>query len=202
MSCKLQMYILIVLGAAPIQAQYQIFFMKKLWINTIPGKDPNADQIFHYHQELPKYLRGFHKCSKEDAIKLGALILRTRVNTQAEAQSYLQNLVKELVPHDLLKAASSSEWKKNILSAFVKDGKKTAESARLEFLQTIYQWSTFGSTFFEVKQTSEPTYPEFVLIAINRKGVNVIHPQTKVSKTRMRRHAFYSKFVVGYFSYS
>lgn len=45
----------------------------------------------------------------------------------------------------------------------------------------LIRWPTFGSAFFEVKQTTEPNYPEMLLIAINKHGVSLIHPQTKVS---------------------
>lgn len=40
-------------GSVP-QFTYQVFFMKKLWTNTIPGKDRNADIRFHYHQVCQK----------------------------------------------------------------------------------------------------------------------------------------------------
>ncbi len=45
----------------------------------------------------------------------------------------------------------------------------------------LLRWPTFGSAFFEVKQTTDPNYPELLLVAINKQGVSLIHPQTKVN---------------------
>jgi hypothetical protein len=36
--------------AGPPQFSYQVFFMRKLWTNIVPGKDRNADIIFHFPQ--------------------------------------------------------------------------------------------------------------------------------------------------------
>ena len=52
-------------GAAQ-QVTYQVVFMKNLWTNTIPSKDRNADIIFHFRQELPKLLLGYHRCMQEE----------------------------------------------------------------------------------------------------------------------------------------
>ncbi len=68
--------------------------MRKLWTNAVPGKDRMADVIFHYHQvqkqnkkkeiriffnqELPKLIRGYHKCSIDEAVQLAACIYRVR----------------------------------------------------------------------------------------------------------------------------
>ena len=62
------------------QFTYQVFFMRKLWSSTVPGKDRCADIIFHFHQELPKLLRGYHQCTREEAAILAALVYRVKVS--------------------------------------------------------------------------------------------------------------------------
>lgn len=55
-------------------------------------------------------------------------------------------------------------------------------------LSFCYRWPTFGSAFFEVKQTTEPNYPEMLLIAINKHGVSLIHPVSKVSLKTWKKY--------------
>lgn len=165
-------------GAVP-QFTYQVFFMKKLWTNTVPGKDRNADLIFHFHQELPKLLRGYHKCTKEEAAKLAALVYRVRFGENKQELQSLPQRIRELIPTDVVKVQSAADWKRAIISAYNQDAGMSPEDAKITFLKIIYRWPTFGSAFFEVKQTSEPNYPEMLLIAINKHGISLIHPQTK-----------------------
>jgi hypothetical protein len=54
------------------------------------------------------------------------------------------------------------------------------DEAKVAFLQHIHTWPTFGSAFFDVKQTTDSSYPEVITIAINKRGISIIHPQTKV----------------------
>uniref|UniRef100_A0A8C0ZHU8 Myosin VIIB n=1 Tax=Cyanistes caeruleus TaxID=156563 RepID=A0A8C0ZHU8_CYACU len=165
-------------GAA-LSVAYEVYFMRKLWLNVIPGKDLKADTIFHYHQELPKYLRGYHKCSKDEAVQLAGLIYKAHFNNDRTQLAAIPKILKELVPDNLLRAASPDEWKKSIIAAYSKHEGKTVDEAKIAFLKMIHRWPTFGSAFFEVKQASEPNFPEIVLIAINKQGVSLIHQKTK-----------------------
>lgn len=107
-------------GITP-QFTYQVFFMKKLWTNTVPGKDRNADTIFHFHQELPKLLRGYHRCSKEEAIRLAAFIYRVRFGESKAELANVTQMLRDLVPADLIKLLGSSDWKKTIAAAHAQD---------------------------------------------------------------------------------
>ncbi|XP_068786790.1 unconventional myosin-VIIa isoform X1 [Struthio camelus] len=158
---------------------YQVFFMKKLWTNTTPGKDSMADSIFHYYQELPKYLRGYHKCTREEVLQLAALIYRVKFEDDKSYFPSIPKLLKELVPQDLIRQLSPDDWKRSIVAYYNKHAGKTREEAKLAFLKIIFKWPTFGSAFFEVKQTTEPNYPEILLIAINKHGVSLIDPKNK-----------------------
>ncbi|XP_073938581.1 unconventional myosin-VIIa isoform X2 [Castor canadensis] len=165
-------------GIVPLLT-YQVFFMKKLWTTTVPGKDPMADSIFHYYQELPKYLRGYHKCTREEVLQLGALIYRVKFEEDKSYFPSIPKLLRELVPQDLIRQISPDDWKRSIVAYFNKHAGKSKEEAKLAFLKLIFKWPTFGSAFFEVKQTTEPNFPEILLIAINKYGVSLIDPRTK-----------------------
>lgn len=94
---------------------------------------------------------------------------------------YFRQMLRELIPSDLTKIQGSNDWKRAIVSAYNQDSGMTPEDAKITFLKIVYRWPTFGSAFFEVKQTTEPNYPEMLLIAINKHGVSLIHPQSKVT---------------------
>ncbi|XP_063771935.1 unconventional myosin-VIIb [Pseudophryne corroboree] len=160
-------------------ANFQLYFMRKLWVNAQPGKDIKADCIFHYHQELPKYMRGYHRCSVEDAVNLAGLIYKVQYNNDRSQLANINKVLREFVPEELLRLSSQEDWKKNIIAAYNKHEKKTVDEAKVAFLKHINKWPTYGSAFFEVKQSFDPEFPDIVLIAINKLGVSLFNPKTK-----------------------
>ncbi|XP_073705873.1 unconventional myosin-VIIb [Garra rufa] len=165
--------------ATPAIAPYLVLFMRKLWFNVIPGKDLIADLTFHFPQELPKYLKGYHDVSKENMISLAGLLFRIQVDTDKSQFVMIPRMLKDLVPADQHKIMSPDDWKKHIINAYNKQAGISIDEAKLQFLKTISQWPTFGCVFFEVKQTSEKRYPSIITLSISKQGVTIINPTTK-----------------------
>jgi hypothetical protein len=85
---------------------------------------------------------------------------------------HYRNILHELIPIDVIKTQSPSEWKKvrnerilyssfrpnlilntfqAIIAAYNQDNGLNSENAKISFLKYVYKWPTFGSAFFEVK---------------------------------------------------
>lgn len=63
-------------------------------------------------QELPKYLRGYHKCTREEVLQLGALIYRVKFEEDKSYFPSIPKLLRELVPQDLIRQVSPDDWKR------------------------------------------------------------------------------------------
>lgn len=110
------------------------------------------------------------------------LVFILKTNGDNRNHFLYSQILRELIPADLVKIQSANDWKRSIVTTYNQDAGMSPEDAKITFLKIIYRWPTFGSAFFEVKQTTDPNYPEMLLIAINKHGVSLIHPQSKVSR--------------------
>lgn len=71
-----------------------------------------AYHLLCFWQELPKYLRGYHKCTREEVLQLGALIYRVKFEEDKSYFPSIPKLLRELVPQDLIRQVSPDDWKR------------------------------------------------------------------------------------------
>ncbi|XP_058975886.1 myosin-VIIa [Musca domestica] len=161
---------------------YLLYFMKKLWLSTATGKDANADVIFHFPQEVPKYLAGYYKISKEQAVTLASLIYIAEHGENLLALQRPNEILPFLLPEEYIKQRKSQDWKTQIAAEIkdllLQDGANETSAAQ-KFLAILSEQQMFGSTFFVVQQSNDDSLPPTILLAINRKGFHVIDPITK-----------------------
>lgn len=61
---------------------------------------------------MPKYLRGYHKCSREEVFQLAALIYRVKFEDDKSHFPTIPKMLRELVPQDLIRQMSPDDWKR------------------------------------------------------------------------------------------
>jgi len=69
-------------------------------------------------------ISGYHRCTKDEAIRLAAFIYRVRFGESKNEFQSIQSFLRDLVPVDLIKLLSTSEWKKAISAAHGADSGK------------------------------------------------------------------------------
>lgn len=72
----------------------------------------HACNLLCFRQELPKYLRGYHKCTREEVLQLGALIYRVKFEEDKSYFPSIPKMLRELVPQDLIRQVSPDDWKR------------------------------------------------------------------------------------------
>lgn len=78
----------------------------------ISSRYPPTRDLLCLWQELPKYLRGYHKCTREEVLQLGALIYRVKFEEDKSYFPSIPKLLRELVPQDLIRQVSPDDWKR------------------------------------------------------------------------------------------
>uniref|UniRef100_A0A8C1JLC2 Myosin VIIAb n=1 Tax=Cyprinus carpio TaxID=7962 RepID=A0A8C1JLC2_CYPCA len=143
---------------------------------------PEGDFFFDFVRHLTDWIKKARAVKDETVDQHhSSSLLNTLVRFEEDKSQFhnFTKMLKELVPQDMMHQLSPDDWKRPVVTYFNKHSGKSREEAKLMFLEIIYKWPTFGSAFFEVKQSSDPNFPEVLLIAINKHGVTLIDPKTK-----------------------
>lgn len=64
-----------------------------------------------FKQELSKYLRGYHNCTKLDMTDLGGLLFRALVDSDRTRFDEIPKLLGDLIPADQIKIMTADDWK-------------------------------------------------------------------------------------------
>ncbi|KAK7090248.1 hypothetical protein V1264_010070 [Littorina saxatilis] len=156
-----------------------LVMLKKIWVNVTPGGDPEADRCFHFPQEVPNFVRGYHKCSKEQVIQLAALLYRARFGNDNKQFAKFSEIAPTLLPRGFPPNGKLDDVKKEVETEYEKTNGITQDEARLRFLRVAVTWPTYGSVFFEVKQRVSKSLPKYCLLGINTSGVHISDLQSK-----------------------
>ena len=83
----------------------------------------------------------------------------------------LRQMLRELLPQDLIRLQSPEDWKKAIVAQYTKHASLSSDAAKSAFLKHISRWPTFGSAFFDVKVSDAAPCVSTAVLASQWSGV-------------------------------
>lgn len=124
-----------------------LYFMRKLWLNVVPGKYVIEDRLINFPQAMKNFLHGYYKCSLEQTLELGTLIFIW----QTEGSSGSQTSLDQILPKNVLSCVTDLQWISKITSMIGASHRLGPKDIPLSFLTSLMKVPTFGSSFFHVQ---------------------------------------------------
>ncbi|KAL5112725.1 hypothetical protein TcWFU_008437 [Taenia crassiceps] len=124
-----------------------LYFMRKLWLNFVPGKCVIEDRLINFPQTMRNFLRGYYKCSLEQTLELGTLILIW----QTEGSPGSQTSLDQILPKNVLSCVTDAQWTSKMKSMVNASRRLSSKDVPLNFLTSLQKVPTFGSSFFHVQ---------------------------------------------------
>ncbi len=85
------------------------------------------------------------------------------------------------MPQPLWQLKKPVEWETIILKEHIKSKGKSADDAKLEYLNIVKTWSFYGTTFFPpCKSVGNKNLPNKVIIGVNYEGIRLYKTKNRV----------------------
>ncbi|CAJ0583911.1 unnamed protein product, partial [Mesorhabditis spiculigera] len=173
--------------------EFEFILRRTVWIHPL-----RLDNIMYidvmFHQILPDYLDGLF-CSHmsdgnlsaaamDDIAKMGAYLYFS--SEQRGTNIITPRNIYSLIPATVIdRSIGPDQWasrvqhKKNQIGTLQHlDPEMNVTAARMHFLQILEKWPLFGTTMFPVQRTERGATKEDMVLAIQRRGVQLLTPMT------------------------
>jgi len=173
------------------EAPFAFIFKKKIFLRDDEREmqDPVARHLV-YIQAVYNVVESEFPCSVDDAIKLAALQVQVVYGDHkfgTHVVGFLTQNLKQYLPRELFSTKKPAEWETAIFKAHSQLVGKSAEEAKLDYLDIVKQWPFYGTTLFPpCKSSGKQKTPSKVIIGVNAEGILLL----KKDKDLVSTHPF------------
>jgi len=182
------------------QPYYNQFLYKARLLLKTNDPDVQADpEAIHmlYIQAIQSVLSARYPIKEKDVCVLAALQLQTTYGdyvSEAHSSGWLIPKLSEVMPEALLLDSKNKrsetiarDWEEKIVEKYSRIRGFTSLEAKLNYLDYVQEWPSYGATFFVVEQRQFKDYPSPLALGITCEGIILMHPQKKVAYISLQR---------------
>lgn len=164
---------------------YHLYFRKVLWFAPPREKDNVAFITMMFDQVSPDMVNGNMLAMADmtsEFINGDFSTLQCLYHVATHPTPGADELVltyRRHMPLSVLRVQSETEWARSLLEKFVPVSKLNPIQAKKLFLQLLAKLPLFGSRFFNLESVSDSRLKGPSLLAINRRGIQFLHPETR-----------------------